>query len=834
MKRILFIVFLALASTRAFAYDFTAVCETGQTLWYDILSMVPPYTVAVSAPSDITGDLIIPATVEHNGTVFSVVAVKDRGFSSRWDLTSVVFPEGLVSIGSEAFQQCIRLESVTLSNTVETIDVAAFSWSSLASITMSDGLVSIGASAFEQCRFASIVLPDGLTNIGNKAFSWCTNLTSLAIPASVSFIGEAIVYGNKLQSISVDAQNSVYDSRGNCNAIIETAANRLIAGCQNTVIPNTVVEIGDMAFADAFYIVSIEIPNSVQIIGKSAFAGTRLKSVSIGNSVFDIREGAFSGCYFHELVIPNSVVRIGDGAFRNCDSIVSLTIGESVRSIGASAFYFGRSLENLVIPNSVDTIYNSAFEMCDKLKTANLGKTVYIGRAAFKDCKELVELTIPETVTYIANLAFDDCTNLTTVNFNAVNCTFMGDGYSPFSGCNSFSNLIFGDQVSVVPNYAFRTCRFLTSVDFPNSLETICRNAFERCYKLSAVSFGSSLKTIGGEAFLDCGSLSAVSFPDALTEIGSKAFMNDTALISLHLGKSVSSIGSSAFYNCPKLQTITVSSENETFDSRDNCNAIIVKQNDELILGSNRTVIPPSVKRIGNGAFENRKGLEEVTLSEQLRDIGTQAFSGCTNIKKVNFNVVDCPDLFDNCWTPFHQCDSFSELIIGEMVRCIPEESFGDCKGLKTLILPKSVSLIGRNAFSGCTGVEEMYCYNPSAPYGEGYSACFRDIDRDIPIHICVGSLWEYSTCIPWDYFTNFIEDLSAGVEEWEEENKVVFSVNGTNLEIQGETVLKVEVYDLAGRCVAQGQGFDVSLQLNVHGTFVVVCEGLGSKKIVL
>ena len=169
-------------------------------------------------------------------------------------------------------------------------------------------------------------------------------MTSVTIPISVTSIGfRAFAYCTSLTSIMVKSENTVYDSRNNCNAIIETATNTLIVGCMNTNIPNSVTSIGDYAFYDCSSLTSITIPNSVTSIGSGAFEGCRgLTSVTI----------------------PNSVTSIGSGAFQNCSSLTSVTIGNNVKSIGDYAFYYCIGLTSVTIPSSVTCIGGSAFKSC--------------------------------------------------------------------------------------------------------------------------------------------------------------------------------------------------------------------------------------------------------------------------------------------------------------------------------------------------------------------------------------------------------------------------------------------------------------------------------------
>lgn len=226
------------------------------------------------------------------------------------------------------------------------VDEYAFENSPITSITIPNSVTNIGNGAFNGCKsLTSITIPNSVTSIGGSAFYGCKSLTSITIPNSVISIGEEVFsYCYSLTSVVVESDNAIYDSRENCNAIIETATNKVIAGCKKSIIPNSITSIGDWAFYGSS-IASISIPNSVTSIGYRAFF--RCSSLT-------------------SVTIPNSVMSIGDWAFYNCEKLGTLVLGDKVKNIGYGAFNGCNKLYHIycyapeppVIEEDVFTNYN--------------------------------------------------------------------------------------------------------------------------------------------------------------------------------------------------------------------------------------------------------------------------------------------------------------------------------------------------------------------------------------------------------------------------------------------------------------------------------------------
>ena len=260
----------------------------------------------------------------------SVTNIEHYAFEGCRGLTSVTIPNSVTSIGWGAFSDCSSLTSIAIPNTVTSIEGAFSGCSSLTEVTIPNSVTSIGDDTFSSCSnltsvtipnsvasigwvafsgcssLTEITIPNSVTSIGGNAFSGCSSLTEITIPNSVTTIGRGAFSGcSGLAEIKVEEGNPVYDSRDNCNAIITTADNELIRGCQNTVIPNSVTSIGYDAFSGCIGLTEITIPNSVTSIGGNAFSGcTGLTSVKVGKDILPISSETFSNRTNATLYVP--------------------------------------------------------------------------------------------------------------------------------------------------------------------------------------------------------------------------------------------------------------------------------------------------------------------------------------------------------------------------------------------------------------------------------------------------------------------------------------------------------------------------------------------------
>ena len=382
-------------------------------------------------PNKYSGEITIPKSVTYEEVTYSVISIGESAFNYCNGVTSITIPNSVTSIENGAFRDCSGLTSITIPNSVTSIGYYVFNnCSGLASIVVEAGntvydsrdncnaiIETASNTLIRGCK--TTVFPNNVTSIGRYAFTGCSGMTSVTIPSSVTFIeNSAFTYCSDLTSIVVEAENTEYDSRDNCNAIIRTASNYLVAGCNTTVIPDGVTSIAYDAFAGCSGLTSVEIPNSVtHLLGSTFRFCDGLTSVNIPNSVTYLGAETFYGCRnLASVTISNGVTSILVGVFHNCTALASVEIPNSVTSIDSYAFASCRSLTSVEIPNSVTSIGRGAFLRCYGLTSVTISNSVTsIGENAFQECKGLTSVTIPHSVTSIGESAFSRCSGLTSV-----------------------------------------------------------------------------------------------------------------------------------------------------------------------------------------------------------------------------------------------------------------------------------------------------------------------------------------------------------------------------------------------------------------------------------
>lgn len=409
--------------------------------------------------------------------------------SNTWNSTTgkgvITFDSAVTEIGKEAFYQSVNLISVTIPDEVTIIDEKAFyDCSCLSNVHLGKGIVTIGYHAFACSSLISVTIPNNVISIGACAFESCQHLASLTLGDNVTSIESSAFAGGRYTSVT---------------------------------IPYNVTSIGPNAF---------DSPYLEEFKGKFASEDGRCL-------IIDGILTSFASSGITEYVIPRSVTSIGDRAFYyNCYDLQSVTIPDSVISIGSAAFIGCRSLTSITIPDSVITIGSSAFHGCNSLVNITLGSSLEtIGSSAFEACN-IVDVIIPDNVTTIEQATFRDCMKLTNIKIG--NCVTT-ISYSAFSGCSSLNNVVIPDSVTSIEGYAFMNCSRLKSINIGKGIENISYEVFLNCSSLETVYCNAEIPPVIGneQTFQGCSSNLTIYVPaESLAAYKSADYWKDLNILS--------------------------------------------------------------------------------------------------------------------------------------------------------------------------------------------------------------------------------------------------------------------------------------------------------------
>lgn len=654
-------------------------------------------------------------------------SIGDKAFQSCRALEGgVILSDSVTEIGEQVFEYCRRISVLQIGNGLREIPASAFgSCDMLTAVAIPDNVLSIGEGAFAKCyALASLQIGNGVREIGKEAFLQCRALENLELGESVTLIGES-AFSGCTALVSVNMADHVEDIGANAfagcsklnevrrlsaavkriqdgafagTAIWNNAANEVYVGQwfigsriadmrQGSVRAGT-VGIADYAFRGcAAFPDILTLPNSVHTLGEGAFAGcTTLVNVVLGSGLKEVGRYAFYGCTgltnallcaydaaADGFIGASTLERIGDNAFFGCSRLQSISIPESVTSIGSYAFrdsgiwtaaqdplYAGVYADKwlvgateigfgyLIVKEGTVGISNYAFYGNQQLTGVIIDDSVrYIGRGAFYGCSNLSDAFLPKDLKVIEDYTFYRCVSLEMPDdpANLLPQSLTCIGRSAFYMCplaspddnNGNLEVVIPPSVKSIGDYAFYHCYGtavrkdeagnemevlygMSTLHTGHGVETVGDHAFSGIVTLTTAYIGNHVKAIGEKAFYKCEKLESVRFGDALQTIGNKAFYACSSLSGVQLPDTVRLIGNYAFYRCTALASLTLGGATSIGDyAFCGCSALT------------GLYLPATLERIGAQAFRNCTGLGGITLHGGITAVGAHAFYGCKN-----------------------------------------------------------------------------------------------------------------------------------------------------------------------------------------------------------
>lgn len=653
-----------------------------------------------------------------------VTELPDDLFSGCSNLTVVELPH-VKTIGSGCFQDCPRLTTLSLGDSLDSVGHAAFSnCTNLTNLAFPSTIKTIGGNAFSGCsNITSVSFPSecDLTTIGSSTFRDCVALTAFKCPESVASIGQYAFYNcKKLVTIVL----------GKALKSIEEYTFYGDAALSDMTIPEGVTRIKNFAFYNCTGIATYSLPSTLDSIDSYVFCNdSALVRLTIPGNVSSIYSDCFGGCtHLSYLTFQDGdngiVVR---SSFTDCP-LTRLYLG---RNLFESDFRNQTKLRRVTFSEKVSYFNNYLFYGCTAITSLNLPDSLAtVGAYAFAGCTGLTELSFPGVIESIGQQCFNDCSRLASVTFEDGNGTCAENGFfwsSPLQKVYIGKNLTYDTQTfqpgqSDTQWYSpFYNAKTLADVSFSQSgtVTSLHNHLLDGCSSVMELSLPQSLVTIGSYAFNAMSRLQSIKVYDNVTTIGEYCFANDTCLVSATLSENITELASHLFYNCAVLDNFT---------------------------------IPSNVVKVDESAFESCNALSSIAFSENVTDIENNAFADCASLKNITFadgtgalnigylgaSKDDARGMFRDSpvetlylgrnliysgdgiqYSPFAYATTLNSLTLGTKLTNIAKYAFEGCTALPKVSMPDNITSVGQEAFKGDTSLGNLSLSNNLASVGE-------------------------------------------------------------------------------------------------------------------
>ena len=738
-------VFCLLETGYAMAYTHTASFQV-DNIWYTRIPDHQEVTVDFTGTLSVagfthgcySGDIVIPSTVEYNGTIYTVVGIAQR-----------------------AFYYCL-VNSLTLPSTIRTIDFEAFRGCKITELELPSSLQSLGNSVFAESSLQKLTIPSGIKSLPDYAFRGSA-ITEIKLPSTLKNIGEECFYESQISKIT---------------------------------IPEGVEEIKNGTFYNT-PLSEVILPTTLKRIGNKAFQKTKMANLSLQHSNLEsIGSEAFRESNLTQISLPTTVVTLGEKAFMNCADLTFVNMNcPQLEAIEKQTFYGCSALEQLsAIPDAVQVIGEEAFYNCTSpLLTVKINESSQlknIGVRAFKNAG-IYALNIPASTQTIGEEAFAYCEKLEKVTFST---NSQLESIGPYAFRYSLlKEALLPNSIHTIGHDAFYSCTSLTKVSIPQNLVTIESQTFYNCKSLQEVLFTepSQLKSIKDKAFYKCVGLERITLPEGLEDIGERSFCmeygNEGVLSYVYIPSTVKSIGIYAFSNVNHRDiTIDLASPIESvgncafqaaekiniwhYDSwiRLVCNSVGFNVNastnrifphvylkgklvtdyvipDDITSIPDRSflnntdmlsvIFPNTLTSIGKSAFGGCTALQSITFGESIQSLGAGSFYGCTSMKETHiadyeswirliltgkFSGSEYESTFTWNWFPnvYLNGEPLTDYVIPDEYTNIRKNCFANNRQITSVTLPSSLKAIEESAFADCTALRDVTFITPPETIG--------------------------------------------------------------------------------------------------------------------